>query len=72
VTVSSFLILSLSVACGQKVSVHLMTAVQKHAKTFSTVSITYHNKVVELGIPDGVSVSFVSPLLWRSAAKQSH
>jgi hypothetical protein len=30
----------------QKVSVHLMITVQKHAKIFQTVSITYHDNVV--------------------------
>jgi hypothetical protein len=32
----------------QKVCVHLMITVQKHAKIFLTVSITYHNNVVRI------------------------
>jgi hypothetical protein len=32
----------------QKLSVHLMIAVQKHAKIFQTVSITYHDNVVRI------------------------
>jgi hypothetical protein len=32
----------------QKVSVHLMITVQKHEKTFETVSITYHDNVVTI------------------------
>jgi hypothetical protein len=48
-----------------------MITVQKHAKTFkqfqSLTMLTY----LELGITDGISVSLVSPWLWRSAAKQS-
>jgi hypothetical protein len=57
----------------QKVSMHLTIAVQKHAKIQyfeqfqSPAMITY----LELRIADGVSVSLVSPWLWRSAAKQS-
>jgi hypothetical protein len=52
----------------QKVSVHLMITGQK---TGQTVSITYHDNVVKLGITDGVSESLVSPWPWRSCAKQS-
>jgi hypothetical protein len=32
----------------QKISVHLMVTAQKHAKTFETVSITYHDSVVRI------------------------
>jgi hypothetical protein len=32
----------------QKFSVHLMSTVQKHAKIFSTVSVTYHDNVVRI------------------------
>jgi hypothetical protein len=54
-----------------KVSVHLMIKyknTKKYFKQFQWLTmITY----LELGIKDGVSVSLVSPWLWRSAAKQS-
>jgi hypothetical protein len=33
----------------QKFSVHLMITVQKHAKIFLTMSITYHDNVVRIG-----------------------
>jgi hypothetical protein len=37
-----------------------MITVQKHAKIFKTISITYYDNVVRIRAADGVSVSLVS------------
>jgi hypothetical protein len=45
----------------------MMITVQKHAKIFLKVSVTYHDNAVRIRITDGVSVSLVSINVWRLA-----
>jgi hypothetical protein len=47
---------------------HSTRNTQKYFKQFQSLTMITQ---LELGITDGVSVSLVSPLPWRSAAKQS-
>jgi hypothetical protein len=43
----------------------MMITVQKHAKIFLTVSVTYHDNAVRIRITDDVGVTLVSINVWR-------